>query len=240
MAEPKEPNATAAARAAPFTVSERFSAGFGPYMRAPDPELRKAQRQRRLDALQAARDAPKKKPARRPTTSWPFPTSPPTINQVSSTPVSVAKPKPLAKAFLAPQFDCVRCTREIYPVTRCECGTLKEQSALWKAADDKWFKEDRKGWFELNAPPQRSVLAVEKLERELAEEGEREAREAAERAATAESARKVRVLEPAEPGFRYLEQGGAIWLTPDDGAEAGSLIYMGDADGCVVSGPAGK
>ncbi|KAJ7602796.1 hypothetical protein DFH06DRAFT_1351029 [Mycena polygramma] len=233
MTEPKKPNP-------PFTVAERFSAGIGPYMRAPDPELRKAQRQKRLDALQAARDAPKKKPVRRATTSWPFPTSPPTINQVSATPPSVAKPKPRGKAFLVPHFDCVRCAREIFPVTRCGCGTPKEQSAQWKAADDIWYQEDRKGWFELNAPPQRSVLVVEKLERALAEEAEQEAREAAERAAAAESARKVRVLEPAEPGFRYLEQGGAIWLTPDDGAEAGSLIYMGDADGCVVSGPAGK
>lgn len=42
-----------------------------------------------------------------------------------------------------------------------------------------------------------------------------------------------RMLSPAGPGFRYLEEGGEIWLAQNEG----SRIYVGDADACVVPAP---
>jgi hypothetical protein len=60
--------------------------------------------------------------------------------------------------------------------------------------------------------------------------------QAAREAAPIQS-RRMRVLSPPGRGFRYWQQGGGIWLTPDNGGVAGSMMYVGDADGCVVPGP---
>ncbi|KAJ6455093.1 hypothetical protein C8R47DRAFT_1228406 [Mycena vitilis] len=209
-----------------FTVDERFRAGIGPYMRAPDPELRQLQRQRRLRALQRVRDAPKSNPTER-ATIWPFPTSPPTVDKApDKSPVSIKKPKAAARPPCPPPFDCLRCRREIYPAKRCTCDTAKERDVLWKIADDRWYKEDRQGWFDYNAPPQRSLASLAQLEHQLEQSAQEEARR-----------RDQRVLLGAEPGFHYLEEGGAIWLAPDDGGAAGSVMYVGDAESCVVSAP---
>ncbi|KAJ7906473.1 hypothetical protein B0H13DRAFT_1880538 [Mycena leptocephala] len=305
-------------------------------MLAPNAELRKLQKQERLDWLQALRgEVSKPTPAKLPAQSLPFPTSPP-----SATPLpedTLGRDAEHSTTTEPAIFDCQRCQREIYPITRCACGTPKKWHAAWKITSDQSYKDDPKGWFELNAPPQQFSPTANQIwaeyDRELAklapelEAAERkaktEAARAQSRAAAAEAAsiglervacaekktlqhatqmamrspmiavvmelerrvyvemekirgparaaaeaervaaqqvveervrlivgqaaqkaaasctqsRGMRVLSPPGQGFRYWQEGWGIWLAPDNGGAAGSMMYVGDADGCVVPGP---
>ncbi|KAJ6548891.1 hypothetical protein B0H19DRAFT_1074696 [Mycena capillaripes] len=165
--------------AKPFTASEYFEAGIGPSMRAPTAELRKLQRQKRLEIGQTSLAISHFPPA---------PTLQDSPANETRQAVTTAPVQPPSDA-----FDCLRCNKEIYPVTRCACGTAKERQTLWKTADDQCFKDDRRGWFEAKAPPQRAYSDPPGLWEELAqsvlrEEAERETRKK-ERAARVAAAR---------------------------------------------------
>jgi hypothetical protein len=149
-------------------------------MLAPNAELRKLQKQERLgkfrqhfnictfdsllssDWLQALRgEVSKPTPAKLPAQSLPFPTSPP-----SATPPpedTLGRDAEHSTTTEPAIFDCQRCQREIYPITRCACGTPKKRHAAWKIASDQSYKDDPKGWFELNAPPQQFLSTANQI-----------------------------------------------------------------------------
>ncbi|KAJ6527046.1 hypothetical protein B0H19DRAFT_1084102 [Mycena capillaripes] len=233
----------------PFTVAERFNAGITSMMLAPDVEERKRQKQRKIDKLQAMHDASKRQTlAELPRADLPFPTSPPTALP-DPTPTPVEATRPSAEP---PVFDCLRCKHEIYPVTRCTCHTPKERCALWKHADDQWYKDDPTAWFDFNAPPPLLIptpdqiwakydRALQRMGPELARKAERKVQKAERRKAAVEAARAPLKLVAAEAAAvaatRLASQSrrrGEIWLAPIDDGAAGSMMYMGDADTCVV------
>ncbi|KAJ7433331.1 hypothetical protein FB451DRAFT_1419781 [Mycena latifolia] len=149
----------------PSTVKER------------DPET-----QKKIDRLRELRYGRKLRTT--PTLGLPFPSSPPVVPlpPVSPPPDSTRK-EPAAHG---PDFHmrCHQCTRHLW---RCTCGTAQEREIARKAADDRWFKADPKGWFDYHAPPQLLQPSREQITAEL-QRGLEEAEEAEQRDARRKAA----------------------------------------------------